>query len=311
MRIIFVPQYPVPNRYPEWWFWRFPEEFRKAGFDVITLGEKYIQVMENERGLSNMFSPINMSIELETEQIREYMDLELRDDDILFLSDISFPGIFCSTLYHKKPKKCFAFCHATSMNRMDYFSNVRASKFPVESAHAGFFDKVFVGSNYHKDKLRWNNIFVSYLPNPDYLQTFKNEEKIYNIVSVSRPSLQKVDNYLEERVEQEFEIKIKRKETTAFEEYYRFLGQSKVMLITAFEDTFGYQIVDAINNNCIPIARNRFAYPELLPREYLYSSDNELMNVLNNALKGKLQVPTLICEEQIKNFFNVITGEML
>ena len=71
-------------------------------------------------------------------QIKEYMAMDIKDDDIVFVADISFPGFFCGALYHKKPKKAFAYCHATSINKFDYFENVSDSKFLVETAHSRF-----------------------------------------------------------------------------------------------------------------------------------------------------------------------------
>jgi hypothetical protein len=286
---------------------KLPEEFRKAGFEVITLGEKYAEAMIHRRGDPAWFSPTNLAIEFETEQIREYSTLTFKSGDILFLADISFPGIFCSALYHYRPPKMFAFCHATSLNKLDYFEDVRHSKFPVESAHAGMFDKVFVGSRYHQDKLGWENTVVTYLPFPP-LSTYKNT-KIYDIVSASRPSHQKVDFELEREVEAEFS-RIVRRDTRTWEEYFKFLSQSTVLLISSHEDTFGYQIVDAIMNGCIPIAPNRCSYPELLPREYLYNDKEELFKIIDDALWGFLGVPKLKCKEQMENFYNKIIKEI-
>jgi len=310
-RIIFVPQYPTPNRYQEWWIWKLPEEFREAGYQVITLGESYANMMEHRRGNLNMFSPINMSIEFETEQIREYLELTITPDDILFLADISFPGIFSSVLFHHQPPKLFAFCHATSINTLDYFADFSEFKFSVETAHAGLFNKIFVGSNYHDKKLQWPNAVVTSLPGPTHLECFKNETKKYGIVSASRPTKQKVDAELEAKVEDKFGP-ITRKETRDFEAYYKFLGQSQVLLITSHEDTFGYQIVDAINNNCIPIARNGLSYPELLPKKYLYNNEEELFNILHSALWGrdKYPVPKLKCKKDMNNFYNRIVKEI-
>ena len=310
-RIIFVPQYPTPMRYQEFWFWMLPKEFKKAGFEVITLGEKYADRMSIRRGNSSNFSPINDAIEFELRQIAEYSTMKINPDDILFLSDISFPGIFCSVLYHYEVPRMFAFCHATSINNLDYFWENVDSKFPVEKAHSSLFEKVFVGSQYHKDKLGWPNTEVTYLPFPP-LQTFQKETRIYNIVSASRPTSQKVDSYLEAEVEEEFG-EIIRKETNSWEEYYKFLGQSTVLLITACEDTFGYQIVDAIKNHCIPIARNSLAYPELLQREYLYYNKEELVSTINFILNDYEYVPAprLLCEEQMNNFYDVICKEMM
>jgi hypothetical protein len=309
MRMIFVPQYPTPNRYPSWWFWKFPEEFRKAGFEVKVLGEQYAKTMVLDRGDHSNFSPIRKAINFELEQIHEYCSMELRSDDILFLADLSFPGLFCNALYHQRPKKMFAFCHATSANKYDIFEDVRYSKFPVETAHADLFNKIFVGSEYHAGKILWPNTVVTSLPSPTHLKQFKNETKIYQISSASRPGKQKVDSELEAKVEDKFG-KIMRKETTNSERYYEFLGRSKVLLITSHEDTFGYQIVDAINNNCIPIARNGLSYPELLAREYLYDNEDELMGLLDRAIWGLLLLPRLKCKEKMNDFYNKIIQEM-
>jgi len=309
MRIIFVPQYPVPNRYPEWWFLKFPEEFKKAGFEVVVIGERYAKLMELDRGNEENFSPIRKAINFELEQIYEYAAMELMDDDILFLADLSFPGLFCNALYHQKPKKMYAFCHATSLNKFDYFEKDRTSKFAVESAHSILFNKIFVGSDYHVRKLGWKNTINVSLPGPTHLKQFKTSPKTVSIASASRPGRQKVDAELEANVEGKFGP-VYRKHTETAEEYYEFLGNSKVLLITSHEDTFGYQIVDAINNNCIPIARNSLSYPELLPREYLYDNEDELFMILDQALQGKMDVPELICAEKMKNFYRTIIKEM-
>lgn len=307
-RIIFVPQYPTPMRYQEFWFTELPKKFREAGFEVITLGEKYAEMMACRRGDVEHFAPVRMAIEFETEQVREYSALKINSDDILFLADISFPGIFCSALYHYQPPRMFAFCHATSVNTLDYFWDWKGSKFPVETAHSLLFEKVFVGSHYHANKIQWPNTEVTYLPFPPILP-YRNETKIYDIVSASRPTKQKVDSELEVEVEAEFG-KIVRKDTYSWEEYYKFLGQSKVLLITSHEDTFGYQIIDAILNGCIPIARNSFAYPELLAREYLYDNKEELFDLLEIALWGLLPFPRIKCKKEMNNFYSNIIKTM-
>jgi hypothetical protein len=325
MRIIFVPQYPTPMRYQEWWWWKLYEEFKNAGFEVITLGQGWpdsndeIDKYDYDTG---MFSPIRRSIEFETIQINEYMNLELKDDDILFLADLSFPGFFGNVLFHKKPKKCFAFCHATSLNTLDYFSKYRACKFPVEEGHAYMMDRVFVGSKYHQDKLGWPNTTVTRLPYPPF-QGIKVDasEKYYDIISASRPNPQKVDLELENKVGEIFS-QVNRPISHSWEDYFKNLSHSKVLLITSFEDTFGYQIVDAVMNGCIPLAPKRCAYPELLPSEYLYDSEEQLFRKLEYLLNsghdednpfssvGRIDPPTLLCDQEMKDFFENIIKVM-
>ena len=308
MRVIFVPQYPTPMRYQEWWFTELPQEFEKAGLEVYTLGQSAQGYATGAK--VDMFSPINSAIELETLQINEYMNLELKDDDVLFMADISFPGLFGNVLYHKRPERCFAYCHATSKNKLDYFAKDRHSKFSAESATASLMDAVFIGSNYHDDKIRWHNTLVTRLPYPP-LETFKEEKELF-MVSASRPNIQKVDTVLENYIEIEHKFPIVRKDCRSWEEYYKFLSKSKILLITSWEDTFGYQIVDAVLNGCIPIAPTRCSYPELLPPECLYESGEELINKLEylKSLEVMPPLPELLCDQDMKDFYKNIIDEI-
>lgn len=309
-RIIFIPQYPSTMRYQEWWATEFPKEFEKRGFECIVLGQKYIDNMKCPHD-PKYFSPLKSSIAMETDQINEYMRLELKDDDILLLNDISYPGLFANVLFHKRPKKCFAFCHATSLNTMDYFEKDRTQKFPIETSLSQLFNKVFVGSKYHQEKLGWKNTIVTYLPLPPF-DCIKTDLKRYDIISVSRVTPQKVDLALENDIEEKAFLKIFRPISNTWGQYFYNLSISRILLITASEDTFGYQIVDAILNGCIPLARNNFAYPELLDRKFLYDNEKELLFKINYILNNQIRtVPSILCLEQMKNFYNTICNSFV
>lgn len=309
-RLIFVPQFPTPLRYQEWWLTQFPKEFKKYFDEVIVLGQKFVERKRTaERGNAKLFSPINSSVNFELYQIREYMDLKLLEDDVLLLADLSFPGFFSNALYHKKPERRFAICHATSKNAYDYFQPVRKPKWKTECAHAELFDAIFVATEYHKEKLGWSNTVVTALPNPPYQG--QPVPKDINIVSVARPSLQKINKKFEKAIEREFG-KIMRTSKLVFEsiqDYHDFLSQCKLMVTTTKEDTYGYQVIDAVLNNVIPIAPNKFSYPELLPREFLYDNFDELWDAVNSALHGDLDIPVILCQNLINDFYeNICRG---
>jgi len=310
-RIIFVPQYPTPMRYQEWWFWQLPYKFHSAGFDVKILGEKYVKSNKIYAADDDSFSPVQNAIDLETHQIREYMDLKLRKDDILFLADLSFPGFFANVLYHKRPILSYAFCHATSLNTYDYFKQTRHSKASVEIAHTRMFENVFVGSYYHQGKLDYagftDNIKVIYLPlpPPQIIYPIQREKKRL-LTSVSRVSQQKVNKCIEEAAEQQYNTKIYRKKHKTWEDYCKTLSESQILLVSANEETFGYQVVDAIMNNCIPVVPDDFSYPELVDREYRYRNTTELFDIIDNILTGDLPVPELRCKTGINNFYDNI-----
>jgi hypothetical protein len=313
MRIIFVPQYPSKLRYQEWWYVEFPKEFEKRGFEVVTLGKNYLNATKSS---PEMFSPINEAIEFECQQVKEYMETKIYSDDILFLSDISFPGIFPSVLYHKRCKKQYAFCHATSVNNFDYYYPVKNPKFATETALSTLFDKVFVGSYYHREKLinhakelSWHNTVVTRLPFPPF-KSSPNTKKSNFFCSASRPTKQKVNLDLEIEIESFYRNrKIYRFEASSWEDYYTRLSSCQYLLITSSEETFGYQVVDAIINNCIPIAPKAFSYPELLPEEYLYpqrAAASKIVDIIGNVNS----VPELNCKREMELFYDKIVYEM-
>lgn len=309
-RLVIVPQLPQKLRYQEFFFYEFPNKLKNYFDDIILIGKDYLYF--HPQGLRDdisMFSSINESIEFELYQIKEYNSLDLKNDDILLMLDLSFPGFFSNILYHKKPNKCFVYCHATSKNQYDLFSSVRYSKFPCETAHSKLYNKVFVGSEYHKNKLGWNNIEVVGLPVPPF-ETFK-EEKIYDIISVSRPNKQKVNKKIEKLIERDF-CDIIRKDVNSWEEYYKFLSQGKILLLTGKEETFGYSAMESIMNNTYVLAPRNFSYPELLPNDYLYSNYEELKLKIWNILNDKEYFPIskLINQDLCDNFYKNISERM-
>jgi len=309
-RLIFVPQFPANMRYQQWWASEFPKEFRKHYDEVVVLGEKWLS-QEKANSFSElfkgMFSPIDISIQFETVQIMEYLSLKLLAEDVLFLADLSFPGFFANVLYHKHPKKCFAFCHASSKNNYDYFQPVRDSKWQVECGHAKLFDTIFVGSHYHKKKLGLYNVIVSGVPKPPF-QTYK-EEKIHDIISVSRPNIQKVNKKFEKKIERNFG-KIVREDCKTWDQYYKFLSNAKVVLFSGKEDTFSYSILESVMNNSIPIAPNKFSYPELLQKEYLYNNLEEAQQLIWHYLKRPEEVPKIQCMDLVDNFYKNVVDVM-
>jgi len=289
-RLILVPQYPAKLRYQEWWYDRLPEWFSNFYDEVLVLGGSIPSIQSN----SEQFSPWKEAMEMEAQQIYEYTSLSLRDNDTLLLCDLSYPGLFANILLHKRPKKCFAICHATSLNRFDYFAKVRKIKYPIEKYQSKLFDTIFVGSYYHKVKLEskgWDNVLLTYMPFPPF--TGKVYPKEYNIASVARKGKQKRNAHLEDKVSKAFNCEIYTPQSKTWDEYYDALAKSKVLLITSNEETFGYQVIDAIKNHCIPIAPDNFSYPELISKEFLYNNTEELINKIDRALRNELWVPYL------------------
>lgn len=323
-RLILVPQYPAGLRYQEWWYTEFPHSLSPWFSEVVLLGDgPGVQDVASST-VKGSFAPLQHAIDFELHQINEYMDMELRKGDTLLLLDISYPGFFSNVLHHKRPDYCFAFCHASARNAYDYFKETRVSKWAQERGAARLFDKVFVASEYHKRKLGWDNVVnLKALPNPPKdLYTVSSQPGIFakpfDIISVARKSVQKRTEALEHRVLSELqrrlgrEVRIHCPKARNWQQYYAALREASILLVTSKEETYGYQIVDAVLCGCFPLAPKAFSYPELLSSQHLYSNEKELVDRLEKLLKkGTIPNSKLKNGNQIVSFYENLAKEML
>lgn len=321
-RLILVPQYPAGLRYQEWWHTEFPRSLGQWFSEVVLLGPS--NPIMHSSTVKGSFAPLLNAIDFEMYQIHEYMNMELRKGDTLLLLDISYPGFFSNVLHHKRPDHRFAFCHATSRNAYDYFKETRIAKWAQERGSARLFDKVFVASEYHKKKLGWENVVnLKALPNPPKeLYTVSSQPGIlarpFDIISVARDSVQKRTEALEHRVLAELqrrlgrEVRVHYPKARNWGQYYAALKEASILLVTSKEETYGYQIVDAVLSGCFPLTPKAFSYPELLSAQHLYSDEKELVDKLEKLLKkGTIPESGLRNAGHIAVFYETLAREML
>ncbi len=286
-RLIIVPQMRIHLRYQGWWREALLRGYSDYFDEILVLGHSNICDPQKDGA---GFSSLSLALQYELEQMQEYLVINLRDSDVLLLCDLSFPGLFASVLSHKRPSKCFAICHATSKNRYDVFAPIRRSKYGMERSSAKLFDGIFVASTYHANKLGWPNLSIVPLPPPYLVCSLKEKERRdFNgrgilLASVSRSLRQKTNRRLEREIELELGSPIQRPSVSNWRDYYKFLNHVKFLVITSNEETYGYQVIDALMCGATPIAPRRFSYPEILPDKYLYKygSCDDFVRVVRN-----------------------------
>jgi glycosyltransferase involved in cell wall biosynthesis len=70
-------------------------------------------------------------------------------------------------------------------------------------------------------------------------------------------------------------------------EYYQVLSNSKYYLSTAYQETFGYTLQEAIYYGCLIAVPNRAAYPEMVPSRCLFDSlDDIKFNPVGELYEG-------------------------
>lgn len=315
MRLIIIPQYPARLRYQEWWPDVLSKGYATRFQEVLCL----LPDSTSQRLSTGSFSDPNAAIKFELDQIKLYMDLDIDPlKDVVLLCDLSFPGLFAQVLFHRdrRPARCYAVCHATSRNFLDYFSSVDESKWLTELGVSMLFDTIFVASEYHKKKLsEMTNTHVIRLPHPPWCSADTETAKWgrpFTVSSVARDHAQKVNLTFEKQFSDEVDLSIHRFKTdnlAGWWDYSLFLSQSQFLLVSSREETYGYQIVDALMHGVIPIAPAAYSYLELLPFENLYIPGDALdaARCLEKLLQNPVPpVPELWSDNFIEETSNIM-----
>lgn len=169
MTLWYVPIQPLEERYTEQWYRWFPEEFRKAGYNVkIVDGEPLTDKIEK-----GAFLDVNGATYYTLTQLqkitRAFRQGKVDNEDIFFFGDIEFPG-YVETIkrlaeLQNVKVKLYGFLHAGSYTKEDFVTKLAPWHKYFELGWIKVCDGVFVGSQYHKDAITERRI-RPYVPDP-------------------------------------------------------------------------------------------------------------------------------------------------
>ena len=162
-RIFYIPIEPLEERYSAAWYHWFPEKFKLAGYEVFIIDGLGL----TDEIKTGEFLDINSTLSYKATQLEKIGRLfyfkEVKPNDIFFIADLEFWGIesikYLSVL-NKIPVKIYGFLHAGSYDPEDFMRPCKKFAQWFESGWLSICDKVFVGSEYHKD-LIFKNFFLS------------------------------------------------------------------------------------------------------------------------------------------------------
>jgi len=288
--LYLLPQLPVRNRYSENWIKIWERELDKLGVEYQTLGTRCIFSLKKY-----FTNPVN-ALRNECNQIKKLCQKDLSKDSILVL-DIDFPGLITPAVQVLKlvyPElKVYGFLHAGSYNYGDIFEKTQGKK-NCEIGMLETFDKIFVSTNYHRQKIEdyfgvvFDNIEVVGFPlyQEDifkYVTSIPYSEKKY-ILFTGRP--EQSDYTLIDSLKKQFsKEKFLILKTRNRKKYFELLNKSKIVISLKREDTFGLTQLEAYILGSIPLSPKKYAYPETIGfSELLYDDKEDLLVKLNNLL---------------------------
>lgn len=153
-QLILIPLESLSERYTEQWYRHLPVEFWKAGYDVEVIDGQ--PLLDNDIKVGT-FLDINSTCHYKAVQLQAISKMfnegRVQDGATFWFSDIEFWGIEQVRLLARMNGvkiRMFGFLHAASYTKDDAFAVAADFQQYTEVGWIAAFDKVFVGSEYHK-----------------------------------------------------------------------------------------------------------------------------------------------------------------
>lgn len=268
-----------------------------------------------------------------------YHNDEINDGDIIFTSDLWFPGLesiaylnyFCN-----KDVKIRGLLHAGSFTDTDFVRDMERWAKGFEDMLFDIVDKIYVGSEFIKydviKKRYVNPDKIEVTPFPldfDLMDEVKAELKSTNtgrsdmILFSARNVAEKQPHLFGEMknhfIEKDWTFYNTMAGSTKLtkKELYHAMGKSKVMVSFALQENYGVSLLEAAYMGCQIVAPDRLVYPEFYNTWNLYNTFPEALELVDGILRmsndefGEFRSPSLIkidrenmIDNSIKKWFN-------
>lgn len=298
-KIIYLPFENLPQRYTGMWNTAIIRHLRPDDI-VVKVSEKESQISVGE------FLDIYDTTAYKSRQLDAvsllFKEGKIENGDIFYVPDIFFPGLeairYMADLAGIKVKIA-AFNHAGRADKDDFVQRLGLWADAQEATWHQMCDLVMVGSQYQKErvdaKFDVNSVVVGAVWDTDYVASFYGiAPKIKNsVIWPHRPCAEKrFDLFLEaarNNPELHFIItsggpcridvaslpsNVDYLYNLTKKDYYRIFAHSEGYLSTAYQETFGYTIQEAIYYGCKIICPNHACYPEFVAPQCLASFED-------------------------------------
>lgn len=325
-KIWHLPIEEYETRYTADWVSEFEDEFEKANIPYETIkGDRTTSKLKVGQVLDCCGTHLYKFSQLQ-KLIQKINNNEVKDNDIIFFSDLWFPGLeslFYIRNISKINFKISGVLHAGTWDEYDFTSLTGMGKWAksVEYSWLTGVDCIFVATNFHKSLIEnyfgqlFKNIFVTGIPFYfEKLQKFKlPKENI--IVFPHRNAKEKNPDLFNELSNKQTLQKFKFVKTLdvckSRNDYFALLGKAKYMVSFAEQETFGYSTVESMALNCKVFVPDALSYKETVPsgryyakkeewvstvEEFIiqYEQDYKLPNYDNDLKKWSKSIPNMI-----------------
>lgn len=299
--IHFVPIEPYEERYTEQWYRWFGDAFSALGVEhTFVDGEMLTSTIEIGQVLDVYGTHYYKASQMQKlmGMLREGLIL---DEDTIFFADLWFPGIEALQYVRDMTGAKFKIegvLHAGTWDKHDftYLNGMERWAMFIENGWLKFIDKVYLGSAYHKTLIMRERLLgtgsgdrlkVTGLPF-EWREVNQEVKKEKIVVFPHRLDPEKGPDRFDELAEAfgghggwRF---IKTKDICQTkEEYYQLLGKASIAVSFAEQETFGYAMLEAIANRCMPLVPDKLSYKTMdIYDGYRFNDIAEVMHRIDN-----------------------------
>lgn len=304
-----LPIEPYETRYTADWIQQFENEFDKAGVPYKTILGTMLTSKINEGSVLDACGTNIFKLSQLQSMIQLINDGKVKDNDIIFFSDLWFPGI--ESLFYIRnitgiQFKVVGILHAGTYDPADFTCRTGMRNWGeyLEACWFEEFDMIFSATHFHKTLIINNSIINPALADkikitgiPFYakeLATSYDTSKKENIVvfphRVDKEKHPEIfDEFSQLDCSKDYKFIKTIEETKSRQEYFELLGKSKIMLSFADQETFGYSTVEAMALGNVVIVPDKLSYRETVPGEYRYRNISEAVELYRRAVSGELK----------------------
>lgn len=311
-RIWFLPMDSYEGRYTaqwrRWWTAALNETCKARGVEAVIVDGTQVTTTIRTGSVLDGIGTCYWKCTQLAQVIDNFERGYIQDGDVFFVADAWFPGIEMLDYIRRITDRRFLQCgllHAGSYLTGDYTHTYGIDRWAQHSEHGWLLslDIIFVATDYHRRELLAahpdldRRVLVEGFPlwpedvwdeqsslNKENIIVFphgKDQTKGYAQYTAFRERMQSKLPDWKWVVSQEI--------TKTKAEYYNLLRRSKIALSFAEQETFGYSMLEAAAAGCHILAPNRLSYPEIFPRDALWSTEEELAAKLIDAATGRLR----------------------
>lgn len=303
MRLFNLPIEPLRMRYSAQWATWFRQAFTIGGYDVHDVhGDGVPDVIRHGGAFLDPYGTHRWKFSQLARLVR-LLESTHGEPAIVFLHDAWFPGIEALGYIRAlsgAPIKVVGYLHAGVYDPTDLLGDPRTGMGWAAGSEASWLamlDAVFVGTSYHRRKviergrmaLSWTSrqtaarVHVVGNPvgvGPDVVAGGATPAPVREriVVFPHRLTSDKAPG-LFQRLQDELEplypdVRWVRTHDLDLDKpaYLDLLSRAKVAVSFATHENFGIAMVEAAMLGCVPVAPNALAYPEVLPRRWLFDS---------------------------------------